>query len=156
MSQHDLHPGTAPPAAPCAAPLRGVYTASRFPPLPDLLMRRLLPALYGTALALAMAPGLAAGSAPAPSGNIENGQLLAFTCAGCHGIAEFRNAYPNFRVPKIAGQNETYLVNALKAYRNGDRQHPTMVAQASSFSEQDIADLAAYFASRKPQQDRRP
>jgi cytochrome c553 len=121
-------------------------------------MRRFLPALCGTALVLAMAPGLAAGStAGASTGNIENGQLLAFTCAGCHGIEEFRNAYPNFRVPKIAGQNETYLVNALKAYRSGDRSHPTMVAQASSFSEQDIADLAAYFASRKPQQqDRRP
>lgn len=121
-------------------------------------MRRFLPALCGTALVLAMAPGLAAGSTTgASTGNIENGQLLAFTCAGCHGIEEFRNAYPNFRVPKIAGQNETYLVNALKAYRSGDRSHPTMVAQASSFSEQDIADLAAYFASRKPQQqDRRP
>jgi len=121
-------------------------------------MRRFLPALCGTALALATAaPGLALGSTAGSSvGDVENGRLLGFTCAGCHGIAELRNAYPNFRVPKIAGQNETYLVNALLAYRDGDRQHPTMVAQASSFSEQDIADLAAYFASRKPQQDRRP
>ncbi|MFN7212054.1 MAG: c-type cytochrome [Lysobacteraceae bacterium] len=107
-------------------------------------MRRLLPALCGTALALAMAPAHAAG-------NAENGKLLTYTCAGCHGIPEYRNAYPNYHVPKIAGQNEGYLVNALKAYRIGDRQHPTMVAQASSFSDQDIADIAAYLAAQKAQ-----
>lgn len=104
-------------------------------------MRRLLPALTGAALALVLAPAHAAG-------NLDNGRQLAFTCAGCHGIEEYRNAYPNYRVPKIAGQNEIYLVNSLKAYRDGSRQHPTMVAQASSFSDEDIADLAAYFATQ--------
>ena len=77
-------------------------------------MRRLLPALCGTALALAMAPAHAAG-------NAENGKLLTYTCAGCHGIPEYRNAYPSYHVPKIAGQNEAYLANALKAYKSGDR-----------------------------------
>jgi cytochrome c553 len=105
-------------------------------------MRRLLPALTGTVLALAMAPAHAAG-------NAENGRPLAYTCSGCHGIPEYRNAYPSYHVPKIAGQNEAYLVNALKAYKNGDRQHPTMTAQASSFSDQDIADIAAYLAAQK-------
>ena len=104
-------------------------------------MRRLLPALIGAALALALTPAHAAG-------NAENGAKLAFTCSGCHGIEEYRNAYPSYHVPKIAGQNEGYLLNSLKAYRNGDRQHPTMRAQAASFSEQDIADLAAYFAAQ--------
>jgi len=104
-------------------------------------MRRLLPASIVAACLLALAPAHAAG-------NVENGAQLAFTCAGCHGIAEYRNAYPNYRVPKIAGQNEIYLVNSLKAYRDGDRRHPTMAAQASSFSDQDIADLAAYFAAQ--------
>ena len=107
-------------------------------------MRRLLPALCGTALALAMAPAHAAG-------NAENGKLLTYTCAGCHGIPEYRNAYPNYHVPKIAGQNEGYLANALKAYSSGDRKHPTMTAQASSFSDQDIADIAAYLAAQKAQ-----
>lgn len=105
-------------------------------------MRRLLPALTGTVLALAMAPAHAAG-------NPENGKPLAYTCSGCHGIPEYRNAYPSYHVPKIAGQNESYLVNALKAYKNGDRRHPTMTAQASSFSDQDIADIAAYLAAQK-------
>jgi cytochrome c553 len=108
-------------------------------------MRRFLPALTGAALALSLlAPAHAAG-------NAEDGAVLAFTCSGCHGIAEYRNAYPSYHVPKIAGQNEAYLVNALKAYKSGDRRHPTMTAQASSFSDQDIADLAAYFAARKAQ-----
>ena len=104
-------------------------------------MRRLLPALAGAALALVYTPAYAAG-------NPENGRQLAFTCSGCHGIEEYRNAYPSYRVPKIAGQNEAYLANSLKAYRDGSRQHPTMVAQASSFSDQDIADLAAYFSTQ--------
>lgn len=104
-------------------------------------MRRLLSVFTGAALAVSLAPAHAAG-------NTENGKTLAYTCSGCHGIAEYRNAYPSYHVPKIAGQNESYLANALKAYKNGDRQHPTMTAQASSFSEQDIADLAAYFAAQ--------
>lgn len=105
-------------------------------------MRRLPSALLGTALALALSPAYAAG-------NAENGKALAYTCAGCHGIPEYRNAYPSYHVPKIAGQNEAYIVNALKAYKNGDRQHPTMNAQANSFSEQDMADIAAYLAAAK-------
>lgn len=119
-----------------------VYTA-RAPNHADSSMRRSLPALAGLMFALSSAPALAAA-------DLENGRQLAFTCAGCHGIAEARNAYPNYHVPKIAGQNETFLVNALKAYRNGDRRHPTMEAQSLSLSDQDIADLAAYFAQWKP------
>ena len=107
-------------------------------------MRRFLTVLSAMALAAVALPALAAGNADA-------GKPLAYTCAGCHGIAEYRNAYPSYHVPKIAGQNEAYLVNALVAYKRGDRQHPTMRAQASSFSDQDIADLAAYFATQKRQ-----
>ena len=57
---------------------------------------------------------------------------------------------PSYRVPKIGGQSEAYLVNALNAYRNGDREHPTMQAQAQSFSEADIADIAAFLSSLQP------
>jgi len=103
-------------------------------------MPRLLAVLIGVALALTLAPAHA-------GGNPEEGRVLAFTCAGCHGIAEATNVYPTYHVPKIVGQNEAYLVSSLKAYRSGERQHPTMRAQSSSFSDQDIADLAAYFAA---------
>jgi cytochrome c553 len=53
-------------------------------------------------------------------------------------------------VPKVGGQNEQYLVAALTGYKNGERKHPTMQAQAESFSEQEIADIAAYLSSLKP------
>jgi cytochrome c553 len=68
-------------------------------------------------------------------------------CAGCHGIPGFRAAYPEtYSVPKLGGQNPGYIVAALKAYKAGERNHPTMKAIASSLTEQDMADLAAYYA----------
>ncbi len=75
------------------------------------------------------------------------GKVKAYTCTGCHGITGYRNVYPHFHVPRIAGQNYEYLVAALKAYEAGTRKHSTMVAQAQSLSEQDIADIAAYLAN---------
>lgn len=79
-------------------------------------------------------------------GDADNGRLLAYTCAGCHGIPGYKNAYPNYRVPKIGGQNYDYLVAALTAYRKGERPHPTMRAQAESFSDQDLRDIATYLS----------
>lgn len=83
-------------------------------------------------------------------GNVEAGKNKAYTCTGCHGIAGYKNVYPHYHVPKIGGQNYDYLVAALTEYKNGNRKHPTMEAQAESFSEQDIADIAAYLASLTP------
>src|SRR3546814_7024863 len=73
------------------------------------------------------------------------------TCALpiCHGVVGYKNAYPNYHVPLIGGQSATYLVNALNEYQKGTRKHPTMQAQAMSFSEQDIADIAAYLSELK-------
>ena len=84
--------------------------------------------------------------AAALTGNVESGKQLTYTCIGCHGIAGYRNAYPNYRVPMIGGQSEIYLSNALHAYRNGTRVHPTMQVQAENYSEQDIADIAAFLS----------
>ena len=91
----------------------------------------------------------AAIAAPAVSANADNGRELTYTCQGCHGIAGYRNAYPSFRVPKIGGQSPEYLVNALSEYKKGTRKHPTMQAQAQSFSDQDIADIAAFLSNLK-------
>ncbi len=94
-------------------------------------------------------------AAPAPTapaalvGNAENGLQLTYTCQGCHGIPGYKNAYPNYHVPRIGGQAAPYLVNALTEYQQGNRKHPTMQAQAESFSAQDIADIAAYLSSLK-------
>lgn len=93
---------------------------------------------------------LACLAAPAfAKGDVAKGKTLAYTCTGCHGIAEYKNAYPSFRVPKIGGQNEQYIIAALTEYKKRERNHPTMQAQAQSFSDADIANIAAYLASLK-------
>jgi cytochrome c553 len=86
-------------------------------------------------------------SPAAAQSNAERGAKLAYTCQGCHGIEGYRNAYPSYRVPKLGGQKAAYLVAALQGYRDGTREHPTMQAQASSMSDEDMQDLAAYFSS---------
>jgi cytochrome c553 len=102
------------------------------------------------------APAPAAPAAPAPAaaaaptGNPENGRALTYTCQGCHGITGYKNAYPNYHVPRIGGQSAPYLVNALTEYKKGTRKHPTMQAQSQSFSDQDIADIAAFLSGLKP------
>ncbi|HEX6997005.1 MAG TPA: c-type cytochrome [Gammaproteobacteria bacterium] len=80
-------------------------------------------------------------------GDPVRGRVLAQTCEGCHGIAGYRNAYPSYHVPKLGGQNADYIEVALLGYRRGTRTHETMQAQAGSLTDQDIADIAAYFAS---------
>jgi cytochrome c553 len=88
-------------------------------------------------------------AADAPAGAAARGAKLAYTCFGCHGIADYRNAYPNYRVPRLGGQHAPYIVAALGEYRAGTRAHPTMKGQASSLGEQDIRDLAAFFAGTR-------
>lgn len=93
----------------------------------------------------------AATAAPAmPQGDAARGRQLTYTCRGCHGVTGYENAYPNYHVPYIGGQSQQYLFNALNEYRKGTRKHPTMQAQSQSFSEQDIADIAAYLAGLEP------
>lgn len=79
-------------------------------------------------------------------GDAHRGKAISYTCLGCHGIDDYKNAYPMYSVPKLEGQNPQYLAAALHGYRDGDRAHLTMHAQASTLSDQDIADIAAYFA----------
>jgi cytochrome c553 len=69
-------------------------------------------------------------------------------CSGCHGIPDYRTAYPEvYYVPMIAGQNPGYIVKALEAYKAGERTHPSMRAIAGSLSAQDMADLAVYYGT---------
>jgi cytochrome c553 len=101
------------------------------------------------AISIATLLSLCAISAPPAlaEGHADHGETLAYTCLGCHGIAGYRNAYPSYRVPKLGGQKAAYLVVAIKGYRDGTRKHPTMMAQATSLSDQDIENVAAYIAS---------
>ncbi|MGH8134745.1 MAG: c-type cytochrome [Steroidobacteraceae bacterium] len=81
----------------------------------------------------------------ADTGDAERGRKLAYTCMGCHGIENYKNAYPKYSVPKLGGQSATYIAAALAEYEAGARWHPTMKGMASSLSLQDHADLAAWF-----------
>jgi cytochrome c553 len=79
------------------------------------------------------------------TGNPVHGKAISYTCLGCHGVEGYRNAYPNYRVPKLVGQHPEYIVAALQEYKGDQRSHVTMHAQASELSDQDMADIAAYF-----------
>jgi cytochrome c553 len=71
-------------------------------------------------------------------------------CTGCHGISGYKTAFPDvYHVPKIAGQQATYLVNALKAYKSGERTHPSMRAIAATLTEEDMKKLADFYAGAK-------
>ena len=107
------------------------------------------PASDPAATPAAAAPAAPAAAPATPSGDATRGKGLTYTCRGCHGVEGYKNAYPSYHVPKLGGQSETFLRTALMEYREGHRQHPTMQAQAESFSEQDIADIAAYLSSIK-------
>lgn len=94
---------------------------------------------------LAAASGAAFGAGDAAAGKSKTSM-----CAGCHGIPGYRTVYPEtYQVPKLGGQHAQYIVDALKAYKAGDRKHATMRAIAGSLSEQDMNDLAAYYAEAK-------
>src|SRR2546426_12075688 len=84
---------------------------------------------------------------PPPAGDAEPPpRHKTAMCVGCHGIPGYKTAFPEvYHVPKIAGQQPAYLINALKAYRSGERSHPSMRGIAASLSDRDMADLAAYY-----------
>jgi len=76
------------------------------------------------------------------------GGKLAYTCHGCHGIPNYKNAAPVYSVPKLGGQHAKYIAAALTEYSDGNRAHPTMYAQSSSMTAQDREDIAAYFEGK--------
>ena len=96
--------------------------------------------LLATPLALAQQQGEAKGDADSAHRN-----KIAM-CIGCHGIPGYKTAFPAvYHVPKIAGQQPAYIISALKAYKEGQRSHPSMRGIAASLTDQDMADLAAYY-----------
>jgi cytochrome c553 len=105
-------------------------------------MKTTFHAILATTLAAA---SLAIGS-PAFAQDAKAGSTKAQMCMGCHNIPGYQASFPEvYKVPKIAGQNAKYIVSALTAYRKGDRKHPSMRGVAASLSDQDMADLAAFY-----------
>ncbi len=98
--------------------------------------------------------GVAAATLGAPrahaAGDPVLGEKKFYTCYGCHGVENYKNAYPDYSVPKLRHQHAAYIVSALKEYQSGDRPHATMHAQAASLSSQDIEDIAAYLQGPEP------
>ena len=91
---------------------------------------------------------MACSGALAAEGDPVAGKGKTSMCSGCHGIGGYRTVFPEvYHVPKLGGQHAAYLVKALQEYRAGSRSHPSMKAIAAGLSDQDMADLAAYYAS---------
>jgi cytochrome c553 len=81
-------------------------------------------------------------------GSALSGSKKNTLCVGCHGIKGFHTAFPEtFQVPKLSGQGAQYILTALRAYKAGERKHPSMRAMSASLNEQDMADIAAYYES---------
>ena len=122
--------------------------------------KRIFPLLVGAALAFGAHAAFAqtkppAGKVPAAQQNkpaatqksegLENAHAI---CIGCHGIPGYKTAFPEvYHVPKIAGQQPGYIISALKAYKAGERSHPSMRGVAASLSDEDMANLAEYYGA---------
>ena len=112
-------------------------------------MNKTLSLMFATALTMSVATQA---SAQVVVGNADNGRHKVPMCIGCHGITGYKASFPEvYHVPKISGQNAKYIEAALKSYRDGSRKHPSMRGIAGSMTDQDIADVAAFYeASAKP------
>jgi cytochrome c553 len=127
---------------PCGSPFHEArdFAAYRQPTANDTMKKAL------TAILILCGIGSAA-QAQEVKGDAEAGQKLNAMCIGCHGIPGYQSSFPEVhKVPKISGQNAKYIAASLNAYKKGERKHGTMRAIAGSLSEQDIADLSAYYA----------
>ena len=98
-------------------------------------------------IALTLGLGATAQAQDAKPGDAAAGATKIAMCEGCHNLPRYQASFPEvYKVPMIAGQNEKYIAAALTAYRKGERKHPTMRGIAGSLSDQDIADVAAYYS----------
>ncbi|MDT8406990.1 MAG: cytochrome c [Methylococcales bacterium] len=93
--------------------------------------------VFGLVLAATVQPASAADA-------VAQGKHAFETCRGCHSIAGYSNVYPTYHVPKVAGQRSQYIVEALTAYRAGERPHGTMKANANNLSDKTIENIAQY------------
>ena len=106
-------------------------------------MNKLLTSMF--ALAVASVTAISA-HAQEIKGDAKAAELKIAMCIGCHGIKGYQASFPEvYRVPMISGQNAKYIVASLNAYQKGERKHPTMRGISASLSEQDMADLGAYY-----------
>ena len=103
---------------------------------------------------IALAAALLAVLPSAQAQDVKAGEKKIAMCIGCHGIPGYQASFPEIhKVPMIAGQNAKYIVSALTAYKKGDRKHPTMRSIATTLTEQDMADVAAFYEQQGKGED---
>lgn len=104
--------------------------------------------LFTTIFALTVSFATSLSMAQELKGDVKAGESKNSMCIGCHGITGYQASFPEvYKVPMISGQSEKYIAVSLNAYKKGERKHPTMRGIAESLSDQDIADLSAYYAA---------
>lgn len=96
------------------------------------------------------------GQAALAAGNPEEGKKKFFTCAGCHGIEGYSNAFPTYPVPRIGGQHAEAVLAALKSYQEGARKHGSMQGNANGWSGADLDDIAAYVSQKRVTNEANP
>jgi cytochrome c553 len=115
-------------------------------------MKRTNTALCALGLAVSALWSASALAQGAPKGDTKAAEGKVSMCIGCHGIPLYQTVYPEvYKVPKIAGQSPEYIMSALRAYRTGERSHPSMQGIARSMSDKDMADVAAYYGGESRQ-----
>ena len=103
--------------------------------------------LFISIFALAVSCVTASSMAQELKGDAKAGESKNAMCVGCHGIKGYQASFPEvYKVPMISGQSEKYIASSLNAYKKGERKHPTMRGIAEALSDQDIADLSAYYS----------
>ena len=111
-------------------------------------MNKLLTTMFTLAVASVTSLTALTSQAQEVKGDVKAGEKKIAMCIGCHGIQGYQASFPEiYKVPMISGQSAKYIVSALAAYKQGDRKHPTMRGIADSLSDQDMADVAAYYAA---------
>lgn len=108
-----------------------------------------IPLLFALIAAFFLTSAVAQTPAVAAKGDAKAGRQKAIAvCSGCHGMPGTKSAFPEvYHVPRIGNQSEAYIVSALRAYRAGERYHPSMKALATALTEKEVLDIAAYYAN---------
>ncbi len=110
-------------------------------------MNKLLTTIFALAVASVTASVSLQASAQEIKGDAKAAETKIAMCIGCHGIKGYQASFPEvYKVPMISGQSAKFIVSALNAYKKGDRKHPTMRGIADSLTDQDMADLGAYYS----------
>ena len=122
-------------------------TVNLYQSLPDCL-RKMNQLLLSLSAFLVASVTVLSANALEIKGDAKAGEKKNAMCIGCHGIVGYQASFPEIhKVPKISGQGEKYIISALNAYKKGERKHPTMRGISASLSDQDMADLAVFYAT---------